>query len=200
MNKTTVYVVDDDKAMCESLRWLIESVNMPVETFISAHDFLEHYDASSHGCLVLDMRMPTMSGFELQEELSNNAIKVPIIFITGYGDIPMAVRAMKNGAIDFITKPFNDQELLDSINKAIKKDAERFACDGELNHLQGIINKLTPRELEVAKLIVSGNSNKLIAKILQISPKTVEVHRAKVMTKTGMSSLADLVTLFIKVG
>ena len=196
MNDATVFIVDDDQAVARSLRWLIETVQLKVETFASAQDFLDGYDASKPGCLVLDVRMPGMSGLELQERLAARRLHhVPIIFITGHGDVQMAVRAVQSGAFDFVEKPFNDQDLLDRIQRAIAFDAERRGREAQRAQLRALFAGLTPREREVLDLVVEGMSNKAIANSLGLSAKTVEVHRAKVMEKMHARSVSDLVKL-----
>ncbi len=195
MSEPTVFIVDDDLAVARSLRWLIESVQLKVETFASAQAFLDGYDAAKSGCLVLDVRMPGMSGIELQERLTAQRIRVPIIFITGHGDVQMAVRAVQAGAFDFIEKPFNDQDLLDRMQRAISFDAERRERDTQRAHLSALVASLTPREREVMDLVVAGMSNKAVANTLGLSAKTVEVHRAKVMEKMNARSVSDLVRM-----
>ncbi len=195
MNEPTVFIVDDDQAVARSLRWLIESVRLKVETFPSAQAFLDGYDATSSGCLVLDVRMPGMSGLDLQELLVAQRIHVPIIFITGHGDVQMAVRAVQAGAFDFVEKPFNDQDLLDRIQKAIARDADQRSKDAQRAQLRALFASLTPREREVLDLVVEGMSNKAIANSLGLSAKTVEVHRAKVMDKMHARSISDLVKM-----
>lgn len=195
MNEPTVFIVDDDQAVARSLRWLIESVRLKVETFPSAQAFLDGYDATSSGCLVLDVRMPGMSGLDLQELLVAQRIHVPIIFITGHGDVQMAVRAVQAGAFDFVEKPFNDQDLLDRIQKAIARDADQRGKDAQRAQLRALFASLTPREREVLDLVVEGMSNKAIANSLGLSAKTVEVHRAKVMDKMHARSISDLVKM-----
>ncbi len=196
MSDATVFIVDDDQAVARSLRWLIETVRLKVETFASAQAFLDGYDASKPGCLVLDVRMPGMSGLELQERLAaRRAYHVPIIFITGHGDVQMAVRAVQAGAFDFVEKPFNDQDLLDRIQRAITFDAERRGKEVQRTQLRSLFASLTPREREVMDLVVEGLSNKAIANSLGLSAKTVEVHRAKVMEKMHARSLSDLVKM-----
>lgn len=194
-SEQTVFIVDDDQAMRSSLKWLIESVGMKVEVFASADEFLDGYYPGRSGCLVLDVRMPGMSGLELQEHIASQQINLPVIIITGHGDIPMAVRAMKAGALEFIEKPFNDELLLDGIRKAI-------ALDGKLRDQQqqraGVISRLThltPREQEVMTMVTEGKSNKEIAFELNVSAKTVEAHRKRVMEKMGAQSLAELVRM-----
>ncbi|MCE9641514.1 MAG: response regulator [Betaproteobacteria bacterium] len=188
-------MVDDDQAVARSLRWLIESVRLKVETFASAQAFLDGYDAAKPGCLVLDVRMPGMSGIELQERLTAQRIRVPIIFITGHGDVQMAVRAVQAGAFDFIEKPFNDQDLLDRMQRAISFDSERRERDTQRAQLGALFTSLTPREREVMDLVVEGMSNKAVANTLGLSAKTVEVHRAKVMEKMNARSVSDLVRM-----
>ncbi len=195
MSEPTVFIVDDDLAVARSLRWLIESVRLKVETFASAQAFLDGYDAAKPGCLVLDVRMPGMSGIELQERLTAQRIRVPIIFITGHGDVQMAVRAVQAGAFDFIEKPFNDQDLLDRMQRAISFDSERRGRDSLRAQLSALVASLTPREREVMDLVVAGMSNKAVANTLGLSAKTVEVHRAKVMEKMNARSVSDLVRM-----
>jgi len=195
MSEPTVFIVDDDQAVARSLRWLLESVRLKVETFPSAQAFLDNYDATNSGCLVLDVRMPGMSGLDLQELLTARRIHVPIIFVTGHGDVQMAVRAVQAGAFDFVEKPFNDQDLLDRIQKAIARDADRRAKGAQLAQLRALFASLTPREREVLDLVVEGMSNKAIANSLGLSAKTVEVHRAKVMDKMHARSISDLVKM-----
>lgn len=195
MNEPTVFIVDDDQAVARSLRWLIESVQLKVETFPSAQAFLDGYSAAKPGCLVLDVRMPGMSGIELQERLAAQRIRIPIIFITGHGDVQVAVRAVQAGAFDFIEKPFNDQDLLDRMQRAISFDAERRGRDAQFAQLSALFASLTPREREVLDLVAAGMSNKAAANTLGLSAKTVEVHRAKVMEKLHARSVADLVKM-----
>ena len=195
MNEPTVFIVDDDQAVARSLRWLIESVQLKVETFASAQAFLDGYAAAKPGCLVLDVRMPGMSGIELQERLTVQRIRVPIIFITGHGDVQLAVRAVQAGAFDFIEKPFNDQDLLDRIQRAISFDSEQRARDSQRSRLSALFASLTTREREVMDLVVEGMSNKAVANTLGLSAKTVEVHRAKVMEKMNARSVSDLVKM-----
>jgi RNA polymerase sigma factor (sigma-70 family) len=195
MNEPTVFIVDDDQAVARSLRWLIESVQLKVETFASAQAFLDGHATTKPGCLVLDVRMPGMSGIELQERLTVQRIRVPIIFITGHGDVQMAVRAVQAGAFDFIEKPFNDQDLLDRIQRAISFDSEQRARDSLRARLSALFASLTPREREVMDLVVEGMSNKAVANTLGLSAKTVEVHRAKVMEKMNARSVSDLVKM-----
>ena len=195
--QSTVFVVDDDEAMRESLTWLIESVGLNVETFSSADDFLKFYYPGRPGCLLLDVRMPGMSGLELQGHLQKQQVKVPVIIITGHGDVPMAVRAMKAGAIDFIEKPFNDEQLLESIRNALSIDDTQRDEQAFKAEVASRLAQLTPRESEVMDMVTSGKSNKEIANTLGVSAKTVEAHRAKVMEKMEAGSLAELVRLVV---
>jgi two-component system response regulator FixJ len=194
----TVFVVDDDDAVRTSLRLLLKSVGLPVETFGSAHEFLELFDADRAGCLVLDIRMPGMSGLELQQRLNEMHAIVPIVFITGHGDVPMAVEAMQYGAVDFIQKPFRDQDLIDRINQALEKDRDNRAGLKERDAIRRRIQQLTPREREVLELVTRGKANKVIAADLNVSQRTVEIHRARAMEKMGASSLAHLVRMVIE--
>ena len=197
--KATVFVVDDDQAMRNSLKWLIESVGVQVESFASADDFLVQYQPGRHGCLVLDVRMPGMSGLDLQEQLAQQNINIPVVIITGHGDVPMAVRAMKSGAIDFIEKPFNDEVLLDAIRRALAFGEEQRSHQIEHLQIQQRLQHLTPREREVMAMVTEGRSNKEIANNLGVSAKTIEAHRARVMEKMQAGSLAELVRMVLSV-
>lgn len=191
----TVFVVDDDDAVRKSFQWLVESVGLGIETFDSAQAFLEAYDPARPGCLVLDVRMPGMTGNQLQEKLNAEAVEIPVIMVTGYGDVPTAVHSMKSGAVDFIEKPFNDQTMLERIKLALDRDA-RMRRDRELrDRAKSCLRSLTPRESEVMDLVTKGRSNKEVARDLGISPKTVEVHRANMMIKMQAQSLAHLVKI-----
>jgi FixJ family two-component response regulator len=193
----TVYVVDDDPAMRSSLRWLIESVGLAVCTCSSAREFLATYRDVGLGCLVLDVRMPGMSGLDLQIELARRNIEIPILIITGYAEVPLAVRAMKAGAFDFIEKPFSDQTLLDHIRAAVARDEVTRRRRSARAQLQARMRLLTQRERDVLERVISGKSNKVIAAELTLSTKTVEVHRAHVMEKLQATSLADLIRLVL---
>ncbi len=195
--QATVFVVDDDQAMRNSLKWLIESVGLTVRTYASANDFIKDYYPGRAGCLLLDVRMPGMSGLELQEQFLEQQIKIPIIIITGHGDVPMAVRAMKAGAVDFIEKPFNDELLLESIRNALIRDVDQRTAQTARADIATRLAHLTPREHEVMEMVTSGRANKDIAKTLGVSSKTVEAHRARVMEKMQASSLAELVKMAI---
>jgi two-component system response regulator FixJ len=191
----TVFVVDDDAPVRDAIALLLETVELPCETFASAQDFLAAYDGGRSGCLVLDIRMPGMSGLELQEHLRQAGSPIPIVFITGHGDIPMAVEAMKRGAVDFIRKPFRDQELLDRIQEALSEDDTRRAAYRNLGEIRDRVGKLTPREREVFRRVAAGQANKVVAIELGISERTVEIHRSQVMQKTQARTLADLVRM-----
>jgi FixJ family two-component response regulator len=193
--EATVFVVDDDTSVRTALKRLIKSLGFKVKTFDSAQAFLKNGPHDGPACLVLDVRMPGMSGIELQKQLTNTGLGMPIIFITGHGNIPMSVNAMKAGAVDFIEKPFEDQKLIDAINMAIKKNKKFRTEQAEIKNLQRRVNSLTPREHEVFILVVSGMLNKQIAFDLGMSEKTVKVHRARVMDKMKAKSLADLVRM-----
>src|SRR5215470_10794826 len=193
----TVFVVDDDQAVRQSLDLLIKSVGHRVQTFRSAQEFLDGYDPARPGCLILDIRMPGMSGLELQKTLRERQIDIPTIFITGHGDVPVAVRALKDGAFDFLEKPFSKQLLLENIRDALKTDAEHRRRRGQKDGVTTRLACLTEREKQVMDLVVAGKVNKEVAAALGLSKKTVEVHRANVMQKLGVDSLADLVKLAV---
>lgn len=195
--QATVFIVDDDDGFRDSLQMLCSSVGLSVECFSSATDFLEGVDSERSGCLVLDIRMPGMSGLELQRELGARGNAWPIIFMTGHGDVPMAVAALKAGAYDFLTKPFPQQELLDRIHAALRVDADGRSRDGRVELLSERHDQLTPREREVMDLVVQGLANKVVANRLGISQRTVEIHRAQVMEKMQADSLAHLVRMAV---
>ncbi|MBS0347365.1 MAG: response regulator transcription factor [Proteobacteria bacterium] len=188
-----IYLVDDDEALRDSLVWLLESQGFKVEAFASAEDFLRAWRPEFNGCLLLDVRMPGMSGLELHERLRAQYCTLPIIFITGHGDVPMAVAALKKGAVDFIEKPFNDAELLRLVTQCLAKEQESRARRRQDAEVARRLDQLTQREREVLELIIAGKLNKQIADVLGISIKTVEVHRARVMEKMAAQSLAELV-------
>jgi RNA polymerase sigma factor (sigma-70 family) len=190
-----IFVVDDDTSVRNAVKRLIRSLGFTVETFDSAQTFLKHEPHDGPACLVLDIRMPGTSGIQLQEQLADAGVQIPIIFITGHGNIPMSVKAMKAGAVDFIEKPFEDQKLIDAIHMAIARSKQLRKQQAELNKLQQRVYSLTPREHEVFRLVVSGMLNKQIAGDLGMSEKTVKVHRARVMQKMKAASLADLVRM-----
>jgi FixJ family two-component response regulator len=193
--RPTVFVVDDDEPVRDAIGMLLETVGMSYESFPSAQAFLEAFEPSRGGCLVLDIRMPGMSGLELQQKLIDMRASIPVVFITGHGDVPMAVEAMKRGAVDFIRKPFRDQELLDRVNEALEVDAGQRAEVADLEQIRARVASLTPRELEVFQRVAMGQANKVVAIDLGISERTVEIHRSQVMQKTGARSLADLVRM-----
>jgi RNA polymerase sigma factor (sigma-70 family) len=199
LTKAVVFVVDDDQAMRNSLKWLIESVGVQVESFASADEFLAQYQPGRAGCLVLDVRMPGMSGLELLEHLAQRNMHIPAVVITGHGDVPMEVRAMKSGAIDFIEKPFNDEALLDAIRRAIAYEEQQRNSLSEHLQVQERMSHLTPREYEVMTMVTDGRSNKEIANSLGVSAKTIEAHRARVMEKMQAGSLAELVRMALAV-
>ena len=195
----TVFLVDDDEAVRDSLGLLMKSVALASQSFSSADEFLAEFDPDCPGCLVLDIRMPGMSGMELQQKLINMRAILPIIFITGHGDIPMAVEAMQRGAVDFIPKPFRDHELLDRINEALQDDEKNRDSLLEREEVEGRIEELTPREKQVMELVVQGKANKVIAGDLEVSQRTVEIHRARVMEKMKVRSLAQLVRMVMQI-
>lgn len=197
-DKQTVFVVDDDEGVRDGLSLLLDTVDQKCELFKDACEFLEAYDGQQRGCLVLDIRMPRMTGLELQKRLIDMGSRLPIIFITGHGDIPMAVEAMRQGAMDFIRKPFRENDLLDRINEALRLDDTE--CKQALNH-QSLLDKLallTKRERDVFERVADGEMNKVIAADLGISERTVEVHRGQVMKKLETRTLAQLVRMKIK--
>lgn len=194
----TVFIVDDDDDIREGLGLLMETVAQPCELFSSAVEFLNSYDPARGGCLILDMRMPRMSGLDLQEKLNDMKSTLPIIFITGHGDIPMAVEAMRRGAVDFIRKPFREQDLLDRINEALEIDAGRREKLLNRQHILEQIGSLSERELEVFHRVAEGEMNKVIGHELGISERTVEVHRSQIMKKLGVRTLAQLVRVKIE--
>lgn len=191
----TVFVVDDDAAVCRALSRLISSVALQARTYTSAREFLNTAHPERPCCLVLDVRLPDLNGLDLQAKLAQTDCNMPIIFITGHGDIPMSVRAMKAGAIEFLSKPFKDQDLLDAIQQAIERDKLATKERAELSELRSRYVSLTPREAEVLPLLVSGLANKAVAARLGTTEKTIKVHRAHVMQKMKASSFADLVRI-----
>ena len=196
-SEPTVFVVDDDEPVRDAIGLLLDTVDLPHECYDSATTFLEAYSAPRTGCLVLDIRMPGLGGLELQEELLKRGNTLPVIFITGHGDVPMAVEAMQKGAVDFIQKPFRDQDLLDRIREALRTDRERRQEQQQHAEVEERIARLTNREREVFDLVVTGKPNKVIAYELGVSQRTVEIHRARVMEKMQARSLADLVKMHI---
>lgn len=195
-----IFVVDDDQSVCQSLTWLIESVGIKVETFPSAAEFLKRHPHDGPACLVLDVRMPGLSGFDLQNQLAAAGRVIPIIFITGHGNVSMSVRAMKAGAVDFIEKPFEDQTLLDALNQSLEKDRQAKLEQAEKREIKQRVDSLTAREREVFKRVVAGMLNKQIAFEQGTTERTIKAHRARVMQKLQARSLADLVRLAVKAG
>jgi two-component system, LuxR family, response regulator FixJ len=196
-DRPTIHIVDDDASMRQAVALLLRTVGYNPITFTGPREFLDKFDPNVHGCLVLDIRMPEMSGLEIQQQLNRSGAMLPVIFITGHGDIPMAVQAMKDGAFDFLTKPFRDQDLLDRINTALKQDAESRAELDKHTDLRRRCESLTPREREVFELIVDGKANKVVAIDLGLSERTVEIHRGNVMEKMGACSVAHLVKMYL---
>ncbi|SOE73621.1 two component transcriptional regulator, LuxR family [Burkholderia sp. OK233] len=188
-----VYIVDDDNGMRTSLAWLLESVGVKSAGFANAKEFLSAFDPSVPACLVLDVRMPEQSGFDVQAELNRQGATLPIIFVSGHGDIPMSVRALQNGAIDFVEKPYNSQQMLDRVQRALKLAAQRHAADQKQRELRKRLASLTAREKEVLRGVIDGKGSKRIASDLSISVKTVDVHRASIKDKLGAASIAMLV-------
>lgn len=194
----TVFIVDDDAGVRDGLELLLESVRQPCEVYDSATSFLDAFDPRRGGCIILDVRMPRMSGLELQNELKARNCRLPIIFITGHGDIPMAVEAMRQGALDFIRKPFREHDLLERINEALAHDSRRSEDRSGRRRVRNRLESLSERELEVFERVAEGQMNKVIAHELGISERTVEVHRSQVMKKLQVKTLADLVRIKIE--
>ena len=195
-----VYLVDDDEAVRDALGMLFKSIGVEHEAFASALDFLQHYDTRRQSCLVADIRMPGLSGLELQQRLNEQRSEIPIIFITGHGDVPMAVTAMKSGAVDFLQKPFRDQDLIDRIHKALDRDGDVRKGRAEREEIRARLALLTPREREVMERVARGQANKVIAMDLGVSQRTVELHRARVMKKLRLRSVAELVHAIERIG
>lgn len=195
----TVYVVEDDEAVRDSLELLLKSDSKPVKTYESANAFLKDYSDKMAGCIVLDIRMPGMDGMELQKKLNEKHSILPIIFVTGHGDVPMAVDAMKEGAVDFIQKPYREEALLEKIEAALEQDLEQRKTLDEKQEIIRRVKSLTPREREIMDRMIAGQANKVIAIELEISQRTVEIHRSRVMHKMGTHSLAHLVRMVLSV-
>lgn len=194
---TTVFVVDDDPGALRSMRWLLESAGLEVETHRNANDFLDQYDDERPGCLVLDVCMPGMDGLTLQETLLTRGVCLPIIYVTGFGDVPTSVRAMKLGAVDFLEKPVNDEELVSLVRGAIEQDVQRHALENGQREIRTRIKRLTPREREVMSGLLEGKPSKGIAAELSIGIKTALRHRARVLQKLDVQSEAELVRRFV---
>ena len=196
--KPTVFVVDDNAAVRDAIRWLVEQVGLNVKTYTSANEFLAAYRPGTRGCLVLDIRMPGMSGIELQEKLAREGAHLPVIIVTGHGDVPITVRAMKAGAFEFLQKPFNDQTLLDAIQAALDKFGQVWEQEDRMSQTSRNLATLTPREREVLEQLRHGKLNKVIAGDLGLSVRTVEGHRAKIMEKMGARTLGQLIEMVVK--
>lgn len=193
----TIFIVDDDEGVRNSLCFLLKTVDLATRAFALASEFLEAYRPEQPGCLILDVRMPGMSGLELQQQLNVRGATIPVIFITGHGDVPMAVEAMQQGAFDFLQKPFRDQDLIDRVQRALERDARSRATLAEHAKIRQRLRSMTPREREVMRLMTSGKPNKIMAADLGVSQRTVEIHRARVMEKSGAGSLAQLVRMML---
>jgi len=191
----TVFIVDDDRGLRQAIHDLVESVGLRAESFASGEDFLRAKRMNRPSCLVLDVRLPQMSGLDFQQRLTDTGIQIPIIFITAHGDIPMSVRALKSGALEFLTKPFRDQDLLDAIHQALERDRGAREQQSEIHNLQERVRTLTAREQEVMNLVVSGMLNKQIASEIGTSEATVKIHRGNVMRKMKAGSVVDLVRM-----
>ena len=193
-----VFLIDDDEAVRDSMSMLLDSVELPHQNFASADEFFDQFDGSQRGCLVLDMRMPGMTGLELQQRLKAIDSTLPIIFMTGHGDVPMAVEAMRHGAVDFLRKPVNEQDLLDRIDQALNQESGNWNQKLDREEMRQRIDSLTGRESEVFHLVAGGLANKAIASDLGISERTVEVHRSQVMKKLEARTLAQLVRIHLQ--
>ena len=196
--EVTVYVVDDDPSVLDAVQLLLRSVGLPARGFSSAGEFLDAVDPDAPGCLVLDLRMPGMSGRELQKRLLEIGAPLPVIFVTAHGDVPTAVDAVKEGALDFIQKPFPEEKLLEKVNEALELDALRRREAKERREVESRVHTLTPREREVMGLVAAGKLNKTIARELGISQRTVEIHRSRVMEKMKAGSVPDLVHMLLR--
>jgi FixJ family two-component response regulator len=198
--RAIVHVVDDDASMRGALESLFDSVGLGTQTYAAAGDFLATSLADRPGCIVIDIRLPDMNGLDFQAQLSRMGVRLPVVMMTGYGDIPMSVRAMKRGAVDFLPKPFHDQDMLDAVMAAIERDRQRRTVDGDVSQLQQRFATLSPREQQVMLLVTSGKMNKQVAGDLGISEITVKIHRGAAMRKMGARTLADLVRMAEVVG
>ncbi len=194
-NEPCVFIVDDEEPIRNALTLLMDSVGLKSETFSSAQEYLDQFDDSKSGCLILDVRMPGLSGLDLQARLGAEIIYPPIIIITGHGDVPMAVRAVTAGAVDFIEKPFNNQSMLDNVHRAIEQDAKQRGETSRLKDIERRYDELTPREKEVLQCVIEGKRNKIIASEMNISQSTVEAHRSKVMEKMIAKTLSELMRM-----
>lgn len=196
--QAAVFIVDDEEAVRDSIGLLLRSVGLVSKAFTDARAFLDQYSPEEPGCLVLDIRMPRMSGMELQQELNRRGWGIPVIFMTGHGDVPMAVEAMRAGAVDFLQKPFKDDELIRRVQKALEQDARLREQLGSLGQLRSRYESLTPREREIAERLAAGDANKAVAIDLALSERTVELHRSHVMQKMGARGLAQLVQMMLQ--
>ena len=193
--KSIVHVVDDDASMREALQDLFLSIGLETRTYATARDFLATAVPDAPGCLIIDIRLPDMNGLDFQAQLSQTGVRLPVVMMTGYGDIPMSVRAMKRGAVDFLPKPFKDQDMLDAVLAAIERDRQRRAVDGDVSKMRERFGTLSAREQQVMLLVTAGKMNKQVAGDLGISEITVKIHRGAVMRKMGARTLADLVRM-----
>ena len=200
MLESTVFIVDDDEASRASLKWLVESIGLKAKSFATTDGFLAAYDTDVPGCVVLDVRMPDMSGIQLQELLAQQGVEIPIVFVTGFADVSTAVRALKNGAIDFIEKPYSNQQILDAIQESIRRDTRAREIAVERASVMSRVAQLTKRERQVLEMVIEGKSNKEIARELRLSPKTVENHRGKMMDKMQAKNLASLFRMTLPQG
>jgi two-component system response regulator FixJ len=200
LSDEVVHVIDDDDAVRESLSFVLDSAGLTARTYESAAAFLAAVQAGVSGCIVTDVRMPEMNGLELVRKLQGMGVVLPVIVITGHGDVPLAVEAMKAGVLDFLEKPFDDEVFLNAVNSALDSGARNLQAEAERARFQAMLSSLSPREAEVLRGVIDGKSNKLIARELGISPRTVEVYRAHVMSKTGCAGLSDLVRMAILAG
>jgi FixJ family two-component response regulator len=194
-DQAIVHVVDDDASMRGALEGLFDSVGLEARTYAAAREFLSTSLTDRPGCIVIDIRLPDMNGLDFQAHLSETGIRLPVVMITGYGDVPMSVRAMKRGAVDFLSKPFHDQDMLDAVMAAIERDRKRRAVESDLLQTQQRLRTLSPRELQVMQLVTDGKMNKQVAGDLGISEITVKIHRGAAMRKMGAKTLADLVRM-----
>jgi FixJ family two-component response regulator len=193
--KAIVHVVDDDASMRGALEGLFDSVGLDAHTYATARDFLAASLADKPGCIIIDIRLPDMNGLDFQAQLVDIGVRLPVVMMTGYGDIPMSVRAMKRGAVDFLSKPFHDQDMLDAVMAAIERDRQRRTVEGDISQLQQRFGTLSARELQVMQLVTAGKMNKQVANDLGISEITVKIHRGAAMRKMGAKTLADLVRM-----
>jgi two-component system, LuxR family, response regulator FixJ len=198
-HQPTVFVVDDDPAVRHSLRWLMESVGLPIETYASGQDFLDAYDAQRPGCIVIDVRMPGMSGLELQDRLQKLGCKLPMIVLTAYGDVPTAVRAMRTGAVHFFEKPVENKPLLAQIRLSLEDDGKRYLDAATRLQLEARYRRLTPRESQVLEEVVNGFSSKEIGEHLKVSYKTIEAHRSKIMRKMETNNVPHLIRMYMEI-